>query len=52
MGRLLQGLGIVVVPLALVVGAKTGSMRLELGVLGVGAALFWIGRALARQGED
>lgn len=52
LGRLFEGLGIVVVPLALVVGAKSGSMRQELGVLAVGAALFWIGRALARRGED
>ncbi len=51
-GRLLEGLGIVVVPLALVVGAKSGSMREELGVLAVGAVLFWIGRALGHRRED
>jgi hypothetical protein len=52
LGRFLEALGVVVVPMALVLGWRTGSMRAELLVLAAGAALFWLGRALAqRRGE-
>ena len=46
-GRFLEALGIVVVPIAIVVGLATGSMRQELMVMAAGAAIFWIGHTLA-----
>lgn len=46
-GQFLEALGVVVVPLALIIGVSTGSMHIELGVLALGAALFWIGHVLA-----
>ncbi len=49
-GQFLEALGVVVVPLALLVGVATGSMRHELGIMAFGAALFWVGHALAARG--
>lgn len=45
-GRALQVLGLLVVPLALYYGIELGSMSLELFALMAGAGLFLLGRAI------
>jgi|GEM_PF-762118 len=48
LGKFLQALGLVLVPLALFYGIsareKRGSIALELGILGAGACVFLLGR--------
>jgi hypothetical protein len=51
LGRFMEALGIVIVPVALLVGHVARSMYQELMVLAVGAAIFWCGHYLAKQTE-
>jgi hypothetical protein len=51
LGRMLEAIGVVLAPLALVVGVKSGSGRHELAVLAAAALLFLVGRRLARGQE-
>ena len=50
-GRFLEVLGVVLAPLALLVGVQSGSGRIELALLAGAAVLFWVGRRLARAEE-
>ena len=51
LGRFMEALGLVIVPLALVIGPAAGSMYQELMVMAVGAAVFWIGHRLTKRAE-
>lgn len=48
LGRLLEGIGLVLLPVGLLLGLKHGNVRAELAYLGVGAGLFLIGYLLER----
>jgi len=48
-GRALQFIGLVVTGLAFFAGALGGNVRLELALLGVGAAVFFSGRAVEKR---
>jgi hypothetical protein len=50
-GRMLEAVGVVLAPLALLIGIRSGSGRIELAVLACAALLFWVGHRLARGGE-
>jgi hypothetical protein len=50
-GRTLQFLGLVVTGLAFFAGALGGNVRLELALLGVGAAVFFGGRMVEKRGS-
>jgi hypothetical protein len=50
-GRMLEAIGVVLAPLALVVGVKSDSGRVELALLAGAALLFWVGRRLTRGQE-
>jgi hypothetical protein len=50
-GRMLEAIGVVLAPMALLIGVKSGSGRYELAVLAGAAFLFGLGRWLARGQE-
>jgi len=50
-GRMLEAVGVVLAPMALLIGVKSGSGRYELAVLAGAALLFLLGRWLARGQE-
>jgi hypothetical protein len=52
LGRFLQFLGLVIVPMGFLYGLERGprAMSLELGLLAAGAAVFLIGLTLQRRG--
>ena len=52
MGWLLQLLGMVVTGAALLIGVGYGVLRAEVFILGIGGAIFLLGRRLAQDSED
>ena len=51
-GRFLETLGVVLAPMALIVGLMTGSGRQELLMLAAAAAIFLVGHRLAGSRES